>query len=137
MASITISSPGGAIINPTDNYLPYKFSSNGFNDSILFQNSNNDLWGVDGNTGNLQGIRINNDNGNYTLGDIDGSFTGSYIEILAGGNVSLNGSKILLNANSSIEMNGLLTAVSAGGNAGLHLELIINGIKYKIQLLNA
>jgi hypothetical protein len=137
MASITISSPGGSIINPTDNFLPYKFSSNQFQDSILFQNSINDLWGVDVNTGNLQGIRINNDDGNYTLGDIDGMFTGSYIEILANANVALNGSKIFLNANSSIEMNGLLTSVSAGGSAGLHLELTINGTKYKIQLLDA
>jgi len=137
MASITISSPSAAIINPTDNFLPYKFSSSTFGDSILCQNSNNDLWGVDANTGNLQGIRVNNDDGNYTFGDIDGMFTGKYIEILANGNVALNGSKLFLNADSSIEMNGLITAVLAGVPAGLHLELTINGTKYKIALLNA
>jgi hypothetical protein len=137
MASITISTPGGAIINNTDNFLPYKFSSNQFSDSILFQNSINDLWGVDVNTGNLQGIRINNDDGLYQFGDLDGMFIGSYIQITPDGSVAFNGSKLFLNANSSIEMNGLLTSVSAGGSAGLHLELTINGTKYKIQLLDA
>jgi hypothetical protein len=137
MAAITISSPGGSIINPTNNFLPYKFSSNQFQDSILFQNSINDLWGVDVNTGNLQGIRINNDDGNYTFGDIEGMFTGSYIQITPDGNVALNGSKIVLNTNASIEMNGLITSASAGGSAGLHLELTINNTKYKIQLLDA
>lgn len=137
MAAITISSPGGSIINATDNFIPYKFGSNQFSDSLLYQNTINDLRTVDVNTGNDQGIIINNNDGNYTFGDIDGMFTGSYIQILANGNVALNGSKLFLNANSSIEMNGLITSVSAGGSAGLHLELTINGTKYKIQLLDA
>jgi hypothetical protein len=137
VASITISTPGGAIINNTDNFLPYKFSSNQFSDSLLFQNTINDLRSVDVNTGNDQGIIINNDAGIYSFGDLDGMFTGSYINITPDGNVALNGSKIFLNTNSSIEMNGAITATLAGGSAGLHLELTINGTKYKIQLLDA
>jgi len=137
MASITISTPGGAIINATDNFLPYKFSSNQFSDSLLFQNTINDLRSVDVNTGNVQGIIINNDVGLYSFGDLDGMFTGSYINITPDGNVALNGLKIFLNTNTSIEMNGAITATTAGGSSGLHLELTINGTKYKIQLLDA
>jgi len=137
MASITISTPGGSIINNTDNFLPYKFSSNQFSDSLLYQNTINDLRTVDVNTGNDQGIIINNDVGLYSFGDLDGMFAGSYIQITPDGNVALNGLKIFLNTNTSIEMNGAITATTAGGNAGLHLELTINGTKYKIQLLNA
>lgn len=137
MAAITISSPGGSIINNTDNFLPYKFSSNQFSDSLLYQKTINDLRTVDVNTGNDQGIIINNDVGLYAFGDIDGMFIGSYIQITPDGSVALNGSKIFLNTNSSIEMNGAITSTTAGGSSGEHLELTINGTKYKIQLLDA
>ena len=70
MAAITISSPGGAQTNPTDNFVPYNFGSNYFSDSLLYQNTINDLRTVDVNTGNDQGIIINNDTGNYQFGDI-------------------------------------------------------------------
>lgn len=139
MAAIVItSSGGGTIINPTDNFVPYKFGSNQFSDSILYQNSINDLRSIDVNTGNAQGIIIDNDNGNYQFGDIDGVFTGANITVVPDGTININASnKLLLNTNLSIEMTGLITAVSAGGSAGLHLELTINGTKYKIALLNA
>lgn len=138
MAAITISSPGGAIINPTDNFVPYNFGSNQFSDSLLYQNTTNDLRTVDVNTGNDQGIIINNDTGNYQFGDLDGVFTGANITVVPDGTININASnELILNTNSSIEMNGLITAVSAGGSAGLHLELTINAVKYKIQLLNA
>ncbi len=139
MAAIVItSSGGGTIINPTDNFVPYKFGSNQFSDSLLYQNSINDLRTIDVNTGNAQGIIIDNDNGNYQFGDIDGVFAGAFIGVLPNGTVDISAAnKLILNTNASIEMNGLITAVGAGGNAGLHLELTINGTKYKIQLLNA
>jgi hypothetical protein len=138
MAAIVISSPSGATLNNvTDNFIPYKFSSNSFSDSILYQNSTNDLRSIDVNTGNAQGIIIDNDNGNYQFGDIDGMFTGANMQVSPDGNINITAAnKLILNTNSLIEMNGLITAVSAGGNAGLHLELTINGTKYKIQLLD-
>lgn len=137
MAAITISSPGGTIINGTDNFIPYKFSSNQFQDSLLFQNTINDLRTVDVNTGNVQGMIIDNDTGNYQFGDLDGMFTGASMQISPDGTVNISApNKLILNADNSIEMNGLLTNVSAGGNSGLHLKLTINGTIYKIQLLD-
>ena len=137
MAAITISSPGGAIINPTDNFVPYNFGSNQFSDSLLYQNTINDLRTVDVNTGNDQGIIINNDTGNYQFGDLDSVFTGANMQVSPDGTVSISApNKLILNADNSIEMNGLLTSVGAGGNAGLHLKLTINGTIYKIQLLD-
>ena len=137
MAAITISSPGGAIINPTDNFVPYNFGSNQFSDSLLDQNTINDLRTVDVNTGNDQGIIINNDTGNYQFGDLDSVFTGANMQVSPDGTVSISApNKLILNADNSIEMNGLLTSVGAGGNAGLHLKLTINGTIYKIQLLD-
>lgn len=138
MAAIVItSSGGGTIINPTDNFVPYKFGSNQFSDSILYQNSINDLRSIDVNTGNAQGIIIDNDNGNYQFGDLDSVFTGASMSVLPNGTVNITAAnKLILNTDNSIEMNGLITAASAGGSAGLHLELTINGTKYKIALLN-
>ena len=138
MASITISSPGGTIINPTDNFLPYKFGSNQFSDSLLYQNTINDLRTIDVNTGNDQGIIIDNGIGNYLFGDIDGMFSGASIQIPTNGNISISANeKLIINTNLSIEMNGLITAPTAGGNSGEHLKLTINGTLYKIQLLDA
>ena len=137
MAAITISSPGGTIINPTDNFVPYNFGSNQFSDSLLYQNTINDLRTVDVNTGNDQGIIINNDTGNYQFGDLDGVFTGANMQVSPDGTINISAqNKLILNADNSIEMNGLLTSVGAGGSAGLHLKLTINGTIYKIQLLD-
>ena len=138
MASITISSPGITLNNVTDNFVPYKFSSNTFSDSLLYQNSINDLRSIDINTGNAQGIIIDNDNGNYQFGDIDGVFTGANISVSPDGTININASnKLIFNTNLSIEMTGLITSPTAGGSSGEHLELTINGTKYKIALLNA
>lgn len=135
MAAITISSLGGAQTNPTDTVLP--FNNGGvFGDSMLAQSSPNILYSqfLGGIVG---GFYIDNNIGNYLFGDCDGSFSNNRILITPDGNISTNSSKLILNADNSIEMNGLITAASAGGSAGLHLELTINGAKYKIALLNA
>jgi hypothetical protein len=134
MAAITISSPGGAQTNPTDTQLPY---NNGgvFGDSILVQSSPNVLYSILGG-GIVEGFYIDNNIGNYFFGDVDGSFAGNAIQINQNGDIISNSSKLILNVDNLIEMNGLLTSVSAGGSAGLHLKLTINGTKYKIQLLD-
>jgi len=134
MAAITISSPGGAQTNPTDTRLP--FNNGGvFGDSTLQQFATYVIGSIGPTTSSPQGMYIDNINGIYQFGDIDGIFTSSYLSIL-GGELTINSSKLIINADNSIELNGLLTDVSAGGNSGLHLKLTINGTEYKIQLLD-
>jgi len=133
MAAIVISSSGGAQTNPTDTRLP--FNNGGvFGDSMLVQVNTNELYS--NLSGLVGGFYIDNNTGAYYFGDVDGSFTGNKIEMAPNGYIAAYSSTLILNADNAIEMNGLLTSVSAGGNAGLHLKLTINGIKYKIQLLD-
>lgn len=138
MAAITISSPGGAQTNPTDTVLP--FNNGGiFGDSMLVQSSPNKLYATyaAGSPGVESGLLIDNGIGTYEFGDTDAQFTASRLSITSDGNFNIYSSKLILNADDEIKLNGLITAASAGGSAGLHLELTINGTKYKIQLLNA
>lgn len=135
MASITISSPGGVQTNPTDTLLP--FNNGGiFGDSSLAQGGTNVLFTQF--TGGSTGLYIDLDLGNFLFGDYDGVFTGANITVLPDGTININASnKLILNTNLSIEMTGLITSPTAGGSSGQHLELTINGTKYKIALLNA
>jgi len=135
MASITISSPSGAQTNPTDTKLPFNLGGV-FGDSMLVQNTSSYLYATYTGSTAPEGIEIDNGTGTYRLGDFDGGFAGNAIQITPDGSIISNSSKLILNVDNSIEMNGLLTSVSAGGNAGLHLKLTINGTKYKIQLLD-
>jgi len=133
MAAITISSPGGAQTNPTDTVIP--FNNGGiFGDSMLVQSNPNILYSDL--SGLIGGFYIDNNFGNYFFGDVDGSFAGNKIEMGSDGSITAYSSRLILNADNQIDINGLITSVSAGGSAGLHLKLTINGIKYKIQLLD-
>jgi hypothetical protein len=135
MAAITISSPGGAQTNPTDTVLP--FNNGGvFGDSMLKQETSSLLYTTYSASTAPEGIEIDNGTGSYRFGDIDGNFAGNAIQITPDGNITTNSSILILSADNEIQLNGLITAVGAGGSAGLHLELTINGTKYKIQLLN-
>ena len=135
MAAIVISSPGGAQTNPTDTVLP--FNNGGvFGDSMLVQQTSSYLYATYTGSTAPEGIEIDNGTGLYRFGDIDGGFAGNAIQLLTDGSIITNSSKLQLNVDNLIEMNGLLTSVSAGGSAGLHLKLTINGTKYKIQLLD-
>ena len=138
MAAITITSPGGAQTNPTDTVLP--FNNGGvFGDSMLVQSSPTRLHSGYSITepANEIGLLIDNGIGNYAFGDTGGQFSGTYLNInSADGNFEVFSSKLILNADNQIDINGLVTDVSAGGSAGLHLKLTINGTKYKIQLLD-
>jgi hypothetical protein len=137
MAAITITSPGGAQTNPTDTLLPY---NNGgvFGDSMLVQSSPNKIYTsyTAGGPGAESGLLIDNAIGTYAFGDTDAQFTAARLSITSDGNFNIYSSKLILNADNQIDINGLVTAVSAGGSAGLHLKLTINGTKYKIQLLD-
>ena len=58
----------------------------------------------------------------FAIGDFDSNY---------------NNTSIIVNDKAQyIELNGNITAALAGGNAGLHLILYVNGTPYKIQLLN-
>jgi len=138
MAAIVISSPGGAQTNPTDSVLP--FNNGGvFGDSMLVQYSPTKMYTTysAGTPGAENGLIIDNGNGEYQFGDTDAQYTGNRLIINSpDGELAINSSIIILNADNQISLNGLLTSVSAGDNAGLHLKLTINGTKYKIQLLD-
>lgn len=138
MAAITISSPGGAQTNPTDTVLP--FNNGGvFGDSMLVQSSPTKIYSIysAGVPGTESGLLIDNGIGTYAFGDTDAQFAATRLNITSDGTFNIYSSKLILNADNQIDINGLVTAVSAGGSAGLHLELTINGTKYKIQLLDA
>jgi len=138
MAAITISSPGGAQTNPTNTKLPY--NKNGtFKDSMLYQDTRSILsttYNVDSVAG-PQGLFIDNESSRYYFGDNDGAISGAHLDIdSSDGSFNCYAPFFVVNAQNEIQLNGALTSASAGGNAGLHLKLTINGTKYKIQLLN-
>lgn len=128
-----------ALLNPTTNYLPIK-GSNQFEDSMLVQNNPNILTSVNINTGDDNGIYINNNTGYYIFGDYGGVINSQNILLDPTGRVVVNANKgIQLNmvdANPTLGLTGNITSATAGGSSGLHLALKINGIAYKIQLLN-
>lgn len=138
MASITISSPGGRV-NPSNIFLPY--NNNGiFSDSSLIQNSPFQITAV-GPYNSNNGLNIDNSNGSYYIGDIDGQHFSNYIQLTEDGNADLNAQ----NLNITIQqpdgeikiINDLIISNTAGGSSGQHLKLTINATKYKIALLNA
>jgi hypothetical protein len=137
MAAIVISSPGGAQTNPTNTVIP--FNNGGvFGDSMLIQSIPTKIYTSysSASGGPASGLLIDNAIGNYAFGDTDAQFTASRLDITSDGTFNIYSSKLILNADNQIDINGLLTSVSAGGSAGLHLKLTINGTKYKIQLLD-
>ena len=139
MAAIVISQ--SAQINPKSPFVPY--NNNGvFSDSMLNQNDGNILFTTlnCGNENDSTGLLINNDAGQYSFGDYQGLFHNSFIEIDNNASIKnwTNGDyQIIFLTDGQIKMDGLITSNSAGGSAGLHLELVINGTLYKIALLNA
>lgn len=142
MAAITISSPGGAQINPRSPFVPY--NNNGvFSDSMLTQSDDYTFFTAlnAGNENDVTGLLINNHLGSYQFGDFQGVLNNSFIEIDWNTGSIKNWTsadyEINLLTDGQIKLNGSITAASAGGSAGLHLELIINGTLYKIALLNA
>jgi hypothetical protein len=82
--------------------------------------------------GNPQGLVIDFAGELYTFGDATASKTS--VEINAGGNVMTlrNTDPIDLNDNGS----GNMLSTTAGGSAGQHLIIKVNGNTYKIALLN-
>ena len=118
MAGISYSGGGG--LNPTNNYIPYR-SGGKFLDSPYL----------------VTGTSF----GSTKLGDFAGFYGDSqysqyYIGEESGGYIYMDSqSKVLVITSDVIQLNGTLTAATAGGSAGEHLVLTINGNSRKIALL--
>lgn len=136
MASIVYSN-SNALLNPTTNYLPIK-GSNKFEDSMLVQNDTNNLTCFDSNIEQDNGLSIDNNIGNYKFGDYSNLINSQSITFGATGYVLLMAKRgitlSMTDANPTLGITGNVTSATAGGSAGMHLALKINGIAYKIQL---
>lgn len=114
MASINFSYTG-SLLNPTVGYVPYNDGSTSFADSVL-QYSGGRLVTIP--SGVVKGIQLDFTANTYTLGD------GNSIQIGTGV------------ANKAFALVGTgITAATAGGAAGQHLIISVNGTSYKIALL--
>jgi len=145
MAAIVISSTSGVNFNPTSTFLPF-YNGTNFADSLLSQDdsrviktiSNSNSPGQDA----PQGLLINNADGQWTFGDIQGELNGPFFEIIGNGEIKNwigSQSDYYLNFADSgnIKINNTdIVKVSAGVFSNRYLQLIINGTTYKIALLN-
>jgi len=137
MASITISSPGGAQTNPTNTFLPY--NNNGvFADSAL-QMISNFNFGVNDASFQINGLSIDNTARIYQFGDFQGVYYGNSIVCSDDGNTYINGQNLTIyitQPDGQISIfNDNITSATAGLLA-TYLKLSVNGVKYKIALLN-
>ena len=116
MAAIVISSPGGAQTNPGNGYLPYN-KIGVFSDSSLYQVSEGNVSGALPN-GDLNGLGIDNSNGSYYIGDINGIFSGNFLSFTEDGNIDLAGQNFNLTIqqpDGTISIyNDLITSTTAG-----------------------
>lgn len=145
MAAITISQ--GANLNPTTGFLPWNNNGQNFLDSMLYQADEGVLYTISNlsQIGNpyIEGLLINNQVGQYFIGDNQGEHEGNFIEIDNIGNVS---NWIGAGGDFNINMQGdgdikissnAITTPTAYGNSGLHMRIYIEGVLYLIQLLKS
>ena len=120
MAAISIG--GGAVTNPTNQFIPYKNGSI-FSDTIIKMTSTNAFASIEGSS--AQGLSINNTSRVYSIGDIQ----------RIGGSVCIT----LDSTGNTMAIEGAsLIATSAGAPAvNKYLTFSNGGITYKIALLTA
>lgn len=125
MASITISSPTGANVNPTSLQFPVNINGEFVDSSLYTKNDKSAVYSTfPGLTGGTKGINLDSTNQVYSLGDFN--------------NVQNNTAIVLDDINSKI----LLTGVNIVTTGGVHsvttkyLNLTIQGVQYCLQLLN-
>jgi hypothetical protein len=124
MASITISSPTGANVNPTSLQFPVNIGGE-FVDSVLY--TKNDQSAVyttfPGLTGGTTGINLDSTNQVYKLGDFN--------------NLKNNTAIVLDDINSKILLTGTNIVTTGGSHPPTtkHLNITIQGTQYVIQLL--
>lgn len=107
-----------SIFNRVNNVLQETFNFNGG------QNENNSFRPLD-----MNGNNIRTSTGSLTIDVNSSTTTGSTFTISTKDNVAGSGAGLVLNGNT-------LTSLSAGASSGSYLCLTINGVVYKIQLLN-
>jgi len=137
MASISISPIIYPQTNPSLNYLP--FNKNGvFKDSLLLQPDNNTI-AVLNPDGNDNGLFVNNATNSYFFGDYQGYQSTNCIILRSNGNADLfqNNLNIYINQlDGGISIFNDLITSSTAGLLATYLKLSVNGVKYKIALLN-
>jgi len=137
MAAIVISSPGGAQTNPTNLFIPY--NNNGvFSDSAL-QMVDAFNFGVNDSSFQINGLSIDNTARIYQLGDYQGVGYANSFRCTDDGNTFIDGQSLIINIqqpDGEIRIsNDLITSLTAG-IFSKYLKLTVNGVKYKIALLN-
>ena len=124
MASITISSPGGAQINPTSLQFPVNIGGE-FVDSVLYtKNDQSAVYSTfPGLTGGTKGINLDSTNQIYKLGDFN--------------NVQNNTAIVLDDINSKILFTGVNIVTTGGSHPPTtkHLNITVQGVQYCLQLL--
>jgi len=163
MAGI-IYSTGNASLNPSDRFIPVR-QGNNFLDSSFQQDGDfqtmTTLETVD-NNGNPFGFKFNPSASQIVLGDFDGSFNGTKIDLKDDngtgiGGITMDGDgSIFFNAPNPLDgqifINGFntirfatkqllffgstLVQNTSGSTANLHLRVTINGTNYVIELRN-
>jgi hypothetical protein len=151
--SVVCSAPSGLAFSTNVNTAPITFScqssSGTYNNILQIQASNNprvnmnitDLILAD-KTSSTQNGTISIPSAGLTIKSTATSGAGGIIldsstSTTGGGAITLTTKNGTASATTGLILNGdTLTAVSAGASAGLHLRLTINGIQYKIALLN-
>jgi len=124
MASITISSPTGANVNPTSLQFPVNINGDFVDSSLYTKIDKSAVYSTfPGLTGGTKGINLDSTLQSYSLGDFN--------------NVQNNTAIVLDDINSKI----LLTGVNIVTTGGVHavttkyLNLTIQGVQYCLQLL--
>jgi hypothetical protein len=142
MAAITISSPGGAKINPTGGFLPY--NNNGvFSDSMAYMSDTNifNIMAFEG-SDEVNGLKIDNAIGRYEFGDTQGFYHNSNIlidendydvKLISSGSVFM---EFLENGRLVMSGTECIKATAGAPILNKFLFLNINGDNYKIALLN-
>jgi hypothetical protein len=124
MASITISSPTGANVNPTSFQFPVNIAGE-FVDSVLYtKNHQSAVYTTfPGLTGGTKGINLDSTNQEYKFGDYN--------------NLQNHTAIVLDDINSKILLTGVNIVTTGGSHppTSKHLNITIQGTQYCIQLL--
>ena len=158
-ATVAATAAGG-LLNPTTDRIPYN-SGLAFGDSFLVNDATNSILKTVY-SGNDVGLKLDFANYEFSLGDYNGNneYTHIYVDdnartinFLTQGTKFFQGSNTLIelgdilssgngtlmaidDANQRWEMSNNLTEATAGGSASKYLKVYINGVTYKLALLN-
>jgi len=124
MASISITSPTGANVNPTSLQFPVNINGDFVDSSLYTKNDKSAVYSTfPGLTGGTKGINLDSTLQSYSLGDFN--------------NVQNNTAIVLDDMNSKILLTGVNIVTTGGSHppTNKHLNITIQGTQYCIQLL--